>query len=627
MSKKRLRQNTLRHRGGNCSSYYPRKKTVTFANISSFPDPLVPVAPTPVIKLGKSNIPVTTNTESGTSPKNQLRNPRDTTNLKPVKQEINIKKQTIANEVNILADKTTQIAANTSIIVENIKTINNNINDKTIKEAYNFINTRARYATEYATAVSILAATAQSAVNDKSISAYAVEQYLITANTNLKYATVYLDEVLTREQVVNAYLTKYFKEAVVAVASTIPPPLTSTRQITTPSLSNANVISINTPLQINMERVINPVSHQPSVSSANLVPTTLHSSVTGNTVIDQNELYTRLLDNARLYMKTVNIHSQQFINKITPALEQYNKANALIIMSNSSKLGAKIPATSNLYNQIKLVNVLIQNITDLTRQINNSISLINKDITYIPKTTQSNKFYILKIKFFNLFLLILHLAHTYTFLCTKMTIISFTYNTNNTITKTTNINKYTECANYALEDNKLVNINTVAAYNSYFNSAKEMSNKIPTETLNILNLTQTLLNEINTKCFVNVNDNIIKYRAPRILLYLTNFIHNVSQINTPGTTDDLPKIINELLTATEQFINDTKINFIRIPGLTGGANRKKSLSLKRNKMHKRTKQNHKSRKTYNTHNTHNTQQRKKHNKQKSQKINTSDNKK
>ena len=54
---------------------------------------------------------------------------------------------------------------------------------------------------------------------------------------------------------------------------------------------------------------------------------------------------------------------------------------------------------------------------------------------------------------------------------------------------------------------------------------------------------------------------------------------------------------------------DTNSSFI------GGSRHKKSLSLKKNKLHKHTTKNHKSRKTYNTHNTHNTQKRKKHNKQ------------
>ena len=93
------------------------------------------------------------------------------------------------------------------------------------------------------------------------------------------------------------------------------------------------------------------------------------------------------------------------------------------------------------------------------------------------------------------------------------------------------------------------------------------------------------------------------------------------QFNTdhPDLVDrptNIPVKLRELKEANIALVD----NINAVVHMVGGTRRhKKSLSLKKNKMHKRTKQNHKSRKTYNTHNTRNTQQRKKHNKQKSHK--------
>ena len=180
----------------------------------------------------------------------------------------------------------------------------------------------------------------------------------------------------------------------------------------------------------------------------------------------------------------------------------------------------------------------------------------------------------------------------------------------------------------------------VIDYNNAYVNVTKQGDSINTYTTKLINASQIVSNMVTfiiTYCTYVINvmnvttDEKLKiwYGTTITLNDYTTCKQYITKINTQLETISTNLILNTpntkniiadafVLVQTNSKLHDIVSTFI-LPELSGGSRHKKSLSLKKNKMHKRTKQNHKSRKTYNTHNTRNTQQRKKHNKQKSHK--------
>ena len=178
---------------------------------------------------------------------------------------------------------------------------------------------------------------------------------------------------------------------------------------------------------------------------------------------------------------------------------------------------------------------------------------------------------------------------------------------------TTNYKIYIDLINNIIEQLKSINIKILL---NNANAAISDSDKILGRVLynNAVNDDDAVIAGNNAR--KNIVDNNTAIKRYKYAFDDSNNKYDSDHITIPTATEgallaDIT-LLCDLNTKLESLLKQHLV--------AGGARRhKKSLSLKKNKMHKRTKQNHKSRKTYNTHNTRNTQQRKKHNKQKSHK--------